>query len=493
MTAPGRQRGGLTLVHTTPRAVDGLPPPHDLAAERSCLGIAMVSRSARDAVCEATTIEDFFAPAHQVLREGLGELATLQQPAELELLGGWLRDRQKIQKVGGIEYLQRCAAEESAAPENARGVAWRVRGFAAIRRWIASTQASAAIGYSPTEVQKHASPTDPTGAHAWITSQLEALAHVAPDSPEDLDAFHIGAGAAEESAAACSAAQRASIDGPFVDTGVREIDDVTNIGPSEVLIIGATKGLGKTTLVRSIAHRIAKTPQKLPDGRADCERCGSEAPCCEAHGRQPRGVLVLALEGKRQDWADAITARACGLNLFDRAKGRWSNDDHATFLKELAELKKLPIVVDDRKNLCKRNLGPRVRAWREWFARKGARLDMIALDYFQIAAWERTGGTREEDLSEAGRQIITLATDPESDLLGIAWVVIVALNKDGGARESGAIEYHADAFWRIAKAKAKGGTDAARALRLWVEKQRRGPSGVGASFWFDPTAGHFWS
>ena len=122
--------------------------------------------------------------------------------------------------------------------------------------------------------------------------------------------------------------------------------------------------------------------------------------------------------------------------------------------------------------------------------RKGASMDLVVLDYFQIGAWEKGGDSRESDLNDAGRHLIRLATDSESDLRGMSWLVISALNKDGGTRESGALEYHCDTFWRLSE--TKGGSSYGKPLRLWIEKQRRGPSKLGVPFWFDQRFGKFW-
>lgn len=485
-----RGNASLTLVHTKPRDPAGELPPHDLEAERACLGAAIVNRAARDAVCEATAVEDFMDPAASRVREALGGLRQADAPAELVLLSRWLRDRDALEKVGGLPYLGQLVEVDACAPANARGVAQRVAGFAAARRWIASTQASAAAGYSVLELSKHAAPGDPTGAYGWITAQRRNLEAAAPAGPENLDRFAIGAIAAESQAE--TLAMQSPFVGAFISTGIETIDEVTGLYPNEVTMLGAEKGLGKTTLARWISERVARNPRRLVDGHPDCERCQAEQPCSAEHARQPRGVLVFALEGTRRDWSDYMAAREAKLNLFERRNGRWTHDHHTAFTRQLELLKRVPLVVDDRKDLCRANIGPRVRAWRDWFAQRGAKLEQVVLDYFQIAPWERGGDSREADLSDAGRHVIRLATDAESDTRGMSWLVITALNKDGATRESGALEYHADTVWRLSAAKKKDPLTDAKSLYLWIEKQRRGPSKIGVPFSFDPAMGRFW-
>lgn len=482
-----RRREHLRIVSSplTPD-VAGRVPPNDLEAEGAVLSAIMLDRDALDRVLEILRPEHFYAEANQRVFQAAEQVAASLVPVNNVSIHSWIKNRNWPIPMGSGTWAAYLAGLADAAPlvkgldDHTRGLAGIVHEKWRLRQLIATCQRIAAEGYGDVgEVQP------------FIASAHDAVGDLRSAAiGENLDRLAIGA-IAEESHAETLILQ-GPFEGAFVSTGIESVDAVTGLYPSQVAMLGAEKGIGKSTLARWITDRVARAPRRLIDGRADCPKCQAEQPCTPEHGRQPRGVLVLALEGSRRDWSDYSAGRACGLNLFDRSNGRWTPPEHARFTRELEKLRGVPIVIDDRKDLNRANLGARVRAWRDWFAKRGAVLELVVLDYFQIGDWERGGDSREQDLSEAGRVLIRLATDAESDLIGMAWLVITALNKDGATRESGALEYHADIVWRLSRGRLKPTNDAEKALYLWIEKQRRGPSQVGAAFWFDPTRGAFW-
>lgn len=479
MSAARRTSTGAEL-----RAVEdpaGRVPPHDLEAEDAAINGAMLDTAIGSRVLDILKPEHCYSPDNGRILQAVQTLHAAQLPIDHVAVASWIRDRQWPAPPGGWPaYLaQRIDSTPVLRVENVAAQARIVVDKARLRRLIATCQRVSGGGYGDVgEVQKYIDE-----AHAAIGEIQQSGA------ADDLDRFSLGVIAAE------SAAETYAFQGPFtgafIDTGIAAIDEVTGLYQNEVTLLGAPKGLGKTTLARWISDRVARGRRRLLDGRADCPHCQSEQPCSDDHAwGPPRGVLVFQLEGTRRDWSDYAAAKAAKVNLFDRRNGRWTTDESTRFIGELEALRRVPIAVDDRKDLCRANLGARIRAWRDWFARKGAVLELVVLDYFQIGAWERGGDSREGDMNDAGRHLIRLATDTESDLRGLAWLVISALNKDGGTRESGSLEYHCDTFWRLSE--GKGSDSVAKALRLWIEKQRRGPSKIGVAFCFDQAHGRFW-
>ncbi len=476
MNARRRPNGAELRLVQPPPDPSGKAPPHDLAAEAVTLSDAILDREALQRVLDILKPEHFYSRPNSRIMQALVALHAAGTPVDAALVASWLHDRQWLSECGGSAYIGQLV-DATPAVGNVGAHAKRVYELWRRREIIARADRIRCEGYG-----------DVGEMQAWCDAAERSLVEITrAEGSADLDRFAIGA-IANESIQETIALQN-PIPGAFISTGVKPIDDVTGLYQNEVTLLGAPKGLGKTTLARHIADRMARNPRRLIDGRPDCDKCKSEEPCCELHSRQPRGVLVFQLEGTRRDWSDYSAAKAAGLNLFDRRNAKWSTEETSMFMGEAERLRRLPIAVDDRKDLCRANLGARVRAWRDWFARKGAALELIVLDYFQIGAWERGGDTRESDLSDAGRHLIRLATDAESDLRGHAWLVISALNKDGGTRESGALEYHCDTFWRLSE--TKGDTSYGKPLRLWIEKQRRVPSKLGVPFWFDQQHGNF--
>jgi replicative DNA helicase len=87
------------------RTAGGVLPPHDLDAERQVLG-AMLLRN--DAIASAKAIvqpAQFYHPAHAVICEGIYALDKAGQPVDVITLSNWLREAERLNTVGGGQYL----------------------------------------------------------------------------------------------------------------------------------------------------------------------------------------------------------------------------------------------------------------------------------------------------------------------------------------------------------------------------------------------------
>ena len=79
--------------------------PHDLDAERSVLGAILVDQNAFGRVVQVLRRDDFYAPAHQQIYKVMLDLFDRDQPIDILLLKAELDARQRLEQVGGVEYL----------------------------------------------------------------------------------------------------------------------------------------------------------------------------------------------------------------------------------------------------------------------------------------------------------------------------------------------------------------------------------------------------
>jgi replicative DNA helicase len=84
----------------------GTVPPHDLDAERSVLGGALLAPEALDLpAVAALTPEEFWHPAHGFILEGMRTVVGRNEPLDAITLGAELQARGRINTVGGHQYL----------------------------------------------------------------------------------------------------------------------------------------------------------------------------------------------------------------------------------------------------------------------------------------------------------------------------------------------------------------------------------------------------
>ena len=96
-------------------------PPHSLEAEQSTLGAMLLDNAVIPAVIERLKSDDFYFGLHRTLLAGIVALYSHNTPVDLVTLCDWLRRKDKIEDVGGAEYI---SALMSACPSSANFAAY---------------------------------------------------------------------------------------------------------------------------------------------------------------------------------------------------------------------------------------------------------------------------------------------------------------------------------------------------------------------------------
>lgn len=125
----------------------GRVPPHNLDAEASALGSALLSPVAAGQVAEILTPADFFKPAHQHIAAAITALMAADDPAcDIVLVSDELRASGLLDDVGGVQYLLEL---QNATPAitNAGRYARIVKDTAVLRRLIATAAEITELGY----------------------------------------------------------------------------------------------------------------------------------------------------------------------------------------------------------------------------------------------------------------------------------------------------------------------------------------------------------
>lgn len=94
----GADSGGLG-------ALGAYVPPQDLQAEQSTLGAMLIERAAVEKAAEILDKEDFYRDAHQTLFDVITALAERDEPVDFITVGAELKNRDKLEAIGGETYL----------------------------------------------------------------------------------------------------------------------------------------------------------------------------------------------------------------------------------------------------------------------------------------------------------------------------------------------------------------------------------------------------
>ena len=348
-------------------SVEGKVPPHDLDAEAAVLSAILIDANALDRVLEFLNPEHFYSEAHRRIYEASVELRSVWQPVDIVQVGTWLKDRERIQQVGGMSYLTEIL---SAAPAIANVAAygktihekWRVRELIGVCQRVA---AQGYIDYG--EAQLFIDSTEQSIyalARTQENSQVERLLDVMKKSFKLLT----------------ESMQRGDkITG--MPTGFEKMDALTGgLHEGDLTILAARPGMGKTSFVLNIAANVASAknpanPEVSPSDRFEDSRTG---------------VVVFTLEMPREQIANRLVCSEGKVDVSKLRQGFLSPDDWSRLTKAASYLGGLPIWIDDTPAINILELRAKVRRLQAEFDRTEAsgksprKLGVIIVDYLQL-------------------------------------------------------------------------------------------------------------
>jgi len=445
-----------------PPTVHGRVPPHDLDAEAAVLAAVLLERSALDEVIEILKPEHFYSDAHGRIYEAAQELALAGTPIDIIHVAAWLRDRERLQQVGGAAYLAQLADATPAVAHvasHARVVfeKWRVR------QLIATCQKVAAEGYG-----------DFGEPQAFIDSAEQAiyeLGHVQRMEGQSTALGDVLREVFQQLEAACERGDVLT----GTPTGYERLDEMTSgMHGGELIIAAGRPGMGKSSLAHAIAINVAE-PRKLPAGGVV----------------QGRGVAIFSLEMPRDQFAVRMVCSEARVDLKRMRSGRLEPADFSRMAEAGRFLNQLPIKIDDTPAIDVLTLRAKLRRMQaEWnqAARQGQeppQLGLVIIDYLQLM--KGRGDNREQEIASVSRDLKALAKEFKVPVIALAQLnrsVETRSVKDkrpilSDLRESGQLEQDADVVIFIHRQEYYTPDDARwrNLAELIVAKQRNGPTG----------------
>jgi len=80
-------------------------PPHNIEAEQAILGGILMNNDAMNQVMDVLSYDDFYREAHVALFDGMVQLYNRGEPIDIITLSNVLNKKDKLEKVGGTDYL----------------------------------------------------------------------------------------------------------------------------------------------------------------------------------------------------------------------------------------------------------------------------------------------------------------------------------------------------------------------------------------------------
>jgi replicative DNA helicase len=412
----GSRNGHRTAVR---QPLGDQPPPHNVIAEESTLGAALLAPHATDWLLFNLRADDFYRPAHRTIYEAIAQLAEDGSPVDPTTVGAALQVTGQLADVGGHPLLLHLV-EQVPAVSNVGHYGRIVRDAARLRRIIDFGMRAMQLGYEQG--------TDPERALGLVQGWLDELARNGQEiglrPPDLLDAVR--------------ERQQAKASGKVASWGIRALDDITDGLPAgNLVLLAAQTSMGKSSLAIQVAAHNA-------------DRCH---------------VLYVTYEMTPADTGKHTFAQVADLGL--REAAAFLDSDSLRAAREAHNALDLTVFkhYPDAARLLHEVRGLHARR----------PLSLVVVDYVQkVPAPEgRRYGTREQEVAEVSRLLKELAIRCDVPVLACA-----QLNRGANGRrptladlrESGSLEQDADHVLFIHKDERTAVT-----ATLLLEKNRMGP------------------
>jgi replicative DNA helicase len=417
-------------------------PPHDLDEERAVLADILNKSDDLPIVRDILSAGDFFSEAHQLIYEAACGVADAGLGVDVVTVASWLRDREKLSRIGGAPYLGDIS-DATPTVTNVESHARVVLDKSRIRKMIATCQVVAAEGYS--DIGEN--------VQEWVDSASARVWSQAQSARED-SLVTIGE-AADRALEKASKYEPGKITG--TSTGIRELDELTaGIHMGEVSLLTAPTGGGKTSLATSIAMNVAG------DGG---------------------GALVFGMEMEREELGLRMCCSAARVNLNKHRLGQLDMDDFRALYAAANWLREIPLVIDDTTSLTPTAIRGRVERTMRLMEKQGVRLKLVVVDYLQLMDGlsefrkEEPHATVEQGVDYSARQLIRMAKETSTSV-----ILLSQLTDDGKIRYSRGPSMHSQTWLDLEKQEEQDRrwepTAGPITRRLWVRKQRHGPDSV---------------
>lgn len=450
------------------------PLPYSLEAEMALLGSMLLDpRVLSDVMSIVTGAEDFYSEAHAAIFQAVHDVYDKIPDADLVPIVDTLRDRGKLELVGGGEYLTKLANETPSAAGAVR-YAKMVADKARLRRLI---EAADRMIYDAL----NAGEFGVEGAGEIIDAAESAVFEIAqenqrsdPQALADLLARELER---------IQAAEGVGISG--VATGFLDLDKLlSGMQNGEMIILAARPSMGKTAMALNLAEQIARGG-RTPDEPAK----GPHVP-----------VGLFSLEMSKSSIVQRLLSAFSQIDSH-RIRTGHLNAHEMTSLRTHAEgLLETPLFIDDTPGLTVLQLRARAR---RMAAQHGVRA--IFIDYLQLLS--SPGASRESrqvEVSAISRGIKALARELNIPIVCLSQLNRASEQREGNRprmsdlRESGSIEQDADVVMLLhredyyhqgneAWLNDPENADKIGVAELIVAKQRNGPTGVVKLTWDSKT------
>ncbi|AXT20595.1 replicative DNA helicase [Flavobacteriaceae bacterium AU392] len=386
----------------------GKIPPQAIDLEEVVLGAMMIDKKGVDEVIDILSPEAFYKEAHQHIFEAIFTLFENSEPIDLLTVSSQLRKDSRLDSIGGDFYLISLTQKVSSSAHIEFHARIILQKF--IQRSLIKIS-NEIIEDSYDETKDVFDLLDKAESRLYEVTQGNIK-----KSSETAQALVIQAKKKIE-----EISNKEGLSG--IPSGFDKLDKLTSgWQESDLIIVAARPGMGKTALTLSMARNIAVN-QNIP-------------------------VAFFSLEMASVQLITRLISSETGLSSEKLRTGRLEKHEWEQLNVKVKSLEKAPLFIDDTPSLSIFDLRAKARRLASQHGIK-----MIIIDYLQLmtAGGSQKGGNREQEISTISRNLKALAKELSVPVIALSQLSRAVETRGGSKRpllsdlrESGAIEQDAD-------------------------------------------------
>ena len=394
---------GLSLEHS------GKTPPQALDLEEAVLGALMLDNDALSNSIEILRAESFYKEAHQKIFTAISTLFNSAQPVDILTVTNELRTTGDLKSVGGPVYVS-SLTDRVASAANIETHARIISQKYIQRELIRISSKITTDAYDETsdvfDILNEAESSLFSVSEGNIRKnydKMSTLIRLALDQIEDIKNKDEGMSG--------------------VPSGFPDLDRVTSgWQDSDLIILAARPGMGKTAFVLSTARNTAVDFNK--------------------------SVAVFSLEMASVQLVNRLIASESGISAQKLRKGNLEEHEWIQLNQKITQLSEAPIFIDDTPALTIFELRAKCRR-----LKRQHNIELVIIDYLQLmhVGGNNKAGNREQEISTISRSLKSIAKELNVPIIALSQLSRAVETRGGDKRpmlsdlrESGAIEQDAD-------------------------------------------------
>lgn len=382
--------------------------PNNLEAEESVLGACFLSKYALQKATENLLPESFYNEKNAKIFSSMIALQEEKTPIDLTTITSYLKKKNELNEVGGVEYLTEVLNFVPTA-SNVDYYIQTVEENAVLRKLIETANEIATEGYrndeSINEILDSSEKKILNIVKKRKSSEFRSIKEVLAKTQSDLERL---------------SEFKNEITG--LATGWYDLDKLTTgLHPNEFIIIAARPAMGKTAFALNLATHAAMT--------------------------QNKSVAIFNLEMSAEQLAMRILSSLGQIEGFKLRTGNLMNNDWKRINEAISQLSNTNLVIDDTPGITIGEI--RAKCRRLASSEKG--LALVVIDYLQlISGGKNYGANRQQEVSDISRSLKTLAMELNVPIIALSQLSRSVEGREdkrpimSDLRESGSIEQDAD-------------------------------------------------